>query len=566
MRSTFYGLEVARTGLYTSQNQLNLVGHNIANAETEGYTRERLNTAAIPATFENTMFAIDLASTAGRGSEALRVEQIRDAFLDMQFRQEGQETAYWSIRQEEFTKIESLFNSVLADDTSEASIFSALDDFYVALSDLAAKPESSDIRLNLQQAGVALTESFNYVYEQLAEQHQNANIAVSVTVDEINDYASQIANLNRIIYGSELSGRAQANDLRDQRNLLIDELSKLTTIDSFTDPSGQLVVTLGGRALVDGADSFRITVDPKGMRNALTGEMDQNKVVWEDALGEPGTQQRDQIVVLGGELKAYLDVRDGVSVETAGVPSVVNMLDEIARKIASEVNEVHRQGYTMPYTKADALEYDLSQIHIMNSGKAVQNVDGSYAYIDDAAIAAMLETSPNGTDYYKSMQGIDFFACGSKGDYSEVTAANFSLSDAVLGNVYMIAASSTPVLVTQVNGTNEYKGNAANLSSVLALFDKKDAIGNPDNFESKLKEVFVNVGTEMSHINTMKSAQDVRLAAIDGQRKSISSVSLDEELTNMVKFTHAYNASARILTAIDDELDTLINKMGTVGR
>lgn len=575
MRSTFYGLEIARSGLYTSQNQLNLVGHNIANAETEGYTRERLDTAAVPATFENTMFAVDLRGVSGRGSEAIRVEQIRSEYLDMQFRQETRETAYWSIRQEEYEKIEALFNNVLADDTSEASIFSALDNFYIALSDLAANPETSDIRVNLQQAGMALTESFNYVYEQLAEQHQNANIAVSITVDEINDYAYQIANLNRIIYGAELAGTAQANDLRDQRNVLIDELSALTDIEYYTDYSGQLVITLGGRELVDGAHSYRIMVDEDGCQNVLTGAWDQNKVVWQDALGEPGTEPEDQIVVFGGELQSYLDIRDGKTADNMGIPSVVEMLNEIARKVASEVNEVHRRGYTMPYTEEAALGAPLENIHKMEEVNGVlvaqKTLDANgverYVYLTPSELDALHITPPAvNAPYYKSMQGVDFFNAGIAGDYSDVNAANFSVSDQILKNVYLIAASSVEVKASESSNINEFKGNAQNLTGIIRLFDKEDAIGNPDNFESRLKEVYVNVATEMSHINTIKSSQDIRCGAIDEQRQSISAVSLDEELTNMVKFTHAYNASARIITAIDEELDMLINKMGIVGR
>lgn len=566
MRSTFYGLEISRSGLYMSQDELNVTAHNIANSDTVGYTRQRLSTAAIPAPALNTQFAVDTSSQSGAGVNSINVTQIRDSFLDAQFREEAPETAYWNEKTTQYEIIENLFNSALETSTTSASIYSALSSFRTAMNSLADNPSSKDLRTNLQQSGIQLAESFNYVYDQLKEHHDNINSAIKIEVGEVNDICDTVANLNKMIFAYELNGSV-ANDLRDTRNALVDELSGKINIVATEDTDGYVNITIGNRSLLDRTEVHRLTVDPQGCDNQLDvmNNIDppskQYTVVWEDDNGGPGLGDENLVIFNSGSIKALVDVRDGGNEESMGIPYVVDQLNQLARTIAKDVNGLHRTGYTMPYDAATAASNGILYAHTLDAnGEAVVDPAGNYV---------MEALAVNADGYYESRQGLDFFDAGNAGDYSEINASNFQLSQGILNNVYLIAASSTKVLTptsTTTTDGNEYKGDALNLKDIIALYDQKDAMGNSISFESRLTSLVVSIGTEMKHIDNMYTAQQTRQESIKTQRAAVCSVSLDEEMTNVVRFTHAYNANARVLTAMDEELDTLINKLGTVGR
>lgn len=568
MKSTFFGLEIARTGLYTSQNELNVTGHNIANVDTVGYTRQRLNTAALPSLSMNVQFSLNSRPTAGRGVEALTVDQVRNLFTDAKYREEASATGYWNTKMNEFYMVEQLYNSALAEGTTSASIFNALEAFQTALYALEENPSSMELRTNLLSKATHLTETFGYTYGKLEEQHDNLNSAIEVTVGQINDLAESIANLNRQIFGYELSG-ARANDLRDSRNLLLDQLSGLVDIQYYENNKGHLAVTIGGRALVDGVEYNKLAVNPQGMDNQLDVMANadivrkQYSVVWTDGMGKPGKSPDDAVHLQSGSLKAYIDLRDGATEECMGIPYVANQLNELARKIAQDINEIHREGYTLPFQEADSLG-TAAGVRLYPTAEDIRNGDTVMT------VGISPSSMADGAQYYPSVQGIYFFEVGIGGDYGKITAGSLKVSGEIQNNIYLIAASDERLTVSdELNddgSLNMQRGNRNNLRKIIELYSRKDSLGNQDNYSSRLKLLVTDVGTQQAKLKTMDSAQQTRISAIVQQRASESSVSLDEEMTNMVRFTHAYNANARVITAIDDELDTLINKMGVVGR
>lgn len=599
--STFYGMEIARSGLYVAQSQLNITGHNISNVDTEGYTRQRLDTAAKVIGDPMLQFALDRRSSTGQGSESLSVGQIRDLFLDVTYRDESTETSYWQTMENQFYMVEQIFDSVLEDNDSSASIFNALQNFAEALADVNENVSDKDVRTTLVEAGLALTESFNYVYGKLAEQHANVNDNIASTVLRINDIADAIANLNFQIFGYELAG-GKANDLRDQRNELMDELSTLIGFDYYENEKGHITITVGGRELVEGYDSYHMTVyaDMDNQLDVLNNEAiigQQYSVRWADVFGKPGLSYEDVVRVEGGTMQAYFDIRDGLDEDTPGIPYAAQMLNELARRIAREVNDQFRQGWTLPFTaddvnNSDSIQKDpniLSNSYLVyyhqmeDTGEkdaegnpiyraAIDPDTGKYIWqirieetVNDATAAG--DKTDTGKAYYPSVNGIDFFISGEYDDYREINAKNFRISEAMYSTPYLIAASSQPVLPPDdsYNEENQLMGDNKNLLKVAALFSKKDEMGLPDNFASSLKSMIVSIATAQKHNGDMVDAQETRLAAIEEQKQSVSGVSLDDEMTDMVRFTHAYNAAARILTAIDEELDVLINRMGRVG-
>ena len=520
MRSTFYGLEIAKTGLFVSQNQLDITGHNIANVDTAGYTRQRVNTAALPPAAGAGLIGTDIKGTSGRGVDTLYVEQVRNSFLDYQYRKENSATMKWQTKEQYFEYVEALFNNELDDMVISTGVSSVFSNFYNSLSELEKSPESQSLRDNVQQNAIKMTETMNQYYDRLVEQQDTLNESVRITVSEINDIARQVARLNEQIYGYELSG-AKANDLRDQRNSLLDTLSGLINVNSYEDTNGQMVVEIDGKNLVRHSQ-YQQFVAEKNVPNPLDdGATQLYGVYWAD---REGNATANAVSIQDGALRGYMDVRDGNSKDEVGIPYVVQQLNKLCQKIASDMNAIHETGYTIPSDKS--------------GGESRTGIDFFYVPADEA--------DP------------------SKKDYSQITAKNFRISDEIMKDVYNIAASDMPV--SKDGDVNEQKGNGKIALALAELITKKDEKGNPDNIDSVYKSLMSDISKGMEHIHDTADGQAVMKAHLEQQRKSISNVSLDEEMTNVVRFGHAYSAASRVISAIDEQLDTLINKMGLVGR
>ena len=517
MGSTFYGLEIAKSGLRVSQSEMNVSSHNIANVDTEGFTRQRIYTSSVAGSGNHVQFAVDKSGLAGRGVTAVTVEQIRSPFLDYQYRKENASTTKWATKEQYFYYVEDLFNNELNNSvTVSSSISSQLGDFYDSLYKLVESPADIEIRANVQQNALKLTETMNYYFDQLIDQQSTLNENVKVTVNQINQYSEQIAELNKQIMGYELSGD-KANDLRDKRNAMLDELSGLIDITYSEDSSGYLNVQIDGNYLVRQSSSNQLAVAAT-MDNPIRPGAENRlyEVYWADNTGAAVATKK--IDADNGALSAFMEIRDGNTKYDIGIPYIVGQLNELCQKIVKDVNTVHKTGYT----------------------------------------------TPNDSNGNVSQNGINFFADTSVAqDGSEVTAENFALSTDVMQNVYNIAASDTAVVA---GGENEQRGNGKIALKLAELINSTDASGNPNNFDSVYKTIVTGVGIEMSNISSTTEIQSITQEHLTEQRKSISDVSLDEEMTNIIKFSHAYSAASRMITAMDKQLDVLINQTGLVGR
>lgn len=513
---TFHGLEIAKTGIFISRNQMDITGHNISNVDTEGYTRQRLYTEAIPAAQYGSFLKPDISGTSGKGVASVRVEQIRNPFLDAQFRKENATEQSLSVREQYFGYVEALFNSELDDMDISTGLSSMFNGFYRSLDKLAqGMTPDIEIRTNVRVNAESMINSLNYYYDRLADQQTTLDEMVEVTVDQINDYAKSIALLNEQIFSYELSG-ARANDLRDQRNLLMDELSGLANISYSEDADGYFSVELDGQYLVRHTKYNKLAVN-QTMDNPAGEDLRKlYEVYWADSTGNPGIKK---VNIKDGALAGYMQVRDGNSDADYGIPHVINQLNELAQRIVQDINAIHRTGYTTPYIDQD--------------GNTVE-----------------------------SRTGINFFE--EPDDITQITAKNISLSAEIKESVFNIAASDVPVQAAGAD--NDQRGNNIIANELCKLITKKDAAGNADNFDGLYLEIVTGVGIEQAHLKNLASSQLVVVNQIDEQRQSISSVSLDEEMTNVIKFGHSFTAASRVITAVDEELDVIINRMGVVGR
>jgi len=497
MSSIFYSFEIAKKGLFASQRAIDVVGHNIANANTVGYTRQRLALEAINAPYGGTKFASAEKGQVGGCVDIKTVDQIRNVFLDRQYRNENTQSNEWMTEAEGLAYVESLF-----DETQDTGISQSVNEFFNSLNELSKSPASTEYRTNVVQNTLKMTETFNHYYTQLADKQAEQNDNIKVLSIQVNDISRNIAELNTQVSRFELGGE-KANDLRDKRNVLLDELSSFADIKYSETTTGAVNVTLGGKYLVEDGSNNNISVS-NSVINPLTGDADLYGLTWEDGTGE--------VDITSGKIKGSMDLRDGNSASNFGIPYIIDGINKLASGLATAVNEAHRKGYTLPI-----------------NGESEDNIDMFQTFKD------------------------------ADGNIIPITAKNIALDSRILGNTNYIATSSVKITNYVQNGNNE------NALAILDLRNQSDIpiLGDIDGF---LKSKIAEIAIETSHANNMLASQNALTESIDYQRKSFSGVSIDEEMTNLIKFQQTYNASARMITAIDEMLDIIVNRMGMVGR
>ena len=505
MASSFYGFEIAKSGLFAAQRAIDLTGHNISNVNTAGYTRQRLIQSAVDLNTLGERFKSVVKGYSGTGVTITGVEQVRNSFLDRQFRREYGQQEMWGTRADSLSYVESLF-----DDMGDTGLSTDINRFFTSLESLTQSPESKEYRTNVIQTALNMASNFKHLYTQLQDKADEQNNAVNVTVTQINDITKNIASLNEQIYRFELGGDT-ANDLRDQRNTLLDALSGLADITYSENASGQLTVDMAGKTLVSHTTTYALTAT-QDVTNPFTGAANSYYSV---NYTDPATGVTSVVTPSSGKLKAYLDMRDGNSASNQGLPYYVSRLNTLADTIAHQFNLIHAAGYTLP---------DAS-----NGNTSAMNINFF-------------------TQTYDAL-----------GNRIPITANTMDVDSAVKNNPYNIAASDVQITDPTLRGNN---------ANAIKLVNLQDNINIPSigSIEGYLKGMLAEIGSEASHTNQMYASQQVLVTNLDNQKQSISAVSLDEETTNLIKFQQAYSASARVITTIDEYLDVLINKMGLVGR
>jgi flagellar hook-associated protein 1 FlgK len=292
-----------------SQAAVQVASHNIANANTPGYSRQReVLTANAPEHTPQGVF--------GTGVSMTTVQRARDGMLDQQFRDGAAQSAGYSTRSESLQRIENVFG-----EPSETGLAFALDQFQNAWSELSANPSNASAKMVVQQRGQALASTFNNIANSIDSLKSETVTRAQAFVDDINRIASQIADLNKQIVPME-SGGNTASDLRDQRDVLLDQLSKVASVRVIENSDGSNNVLLGTLSLVDGNSSKQVTLTAGStMSVTIAGSTDALRNI-------------------GGSLGALQGVYN------TDIPTVRTSLDTLARAVVTDVNAVHRTGWT----------------------------------------------------------------------------------------------------------------------------------------------------------------------------------------------------------------------------
>ena len=455
---------------------LDVVGHNIANANTPGYSRQVARLGAAPPYPSASLSSLVIAGQVGTGVQVQAIHRLRDQFVELQLRTETQSMGRWTARYEALQQVE-----LMLQEPSDLSLRDALDRFWQALQDLHQQPESDAARAVVRERALALAATFQHVHKQLSDLQADLNRLVALEVQRINTLAERLADINAQIHRVSMSGY-EPNDLLDQRDQLLLELAELVDI-SVTEMENRTVhVSIGGLTLVDGNRAVELVTRPDPSNN------DFLSIYW--------SPTDEKMAIENGRLAGVLQARDDL------VAGYLSQLDTLAQAIISHFNALHQLGYTL----------------------------------EPPATPGGLP--PNGGQFFTGTGAKDM---GVHGD--------------ILQDLRKIAASK--------DGAPGDGENARLLAQLL--HDPIPELGNT-SMADYLRALVAGVGVAAQQARNMTASQTALVEHLHNRREAVSGVSLDEEMVDMVRFQQAYAAAARLVTTMDEALDTIINRMGVVGR
>nr|WP_106783720.1 flagellar hook-associated protein FlgK [Lysinibacillus timonensis] len=554
MRSTFMGLEASKRGLFTQQSALYTTGHNISNANTLGYSRQRVNmtpTLGYPGTGLNAPMT---AGFIGTGVQAESVQRIRDEFIDRQYRQETNKLGYYESRARAISQMEDIMS-----EPSEYGLNEAFNLFWSSLQDVATNPEDTASRKVAIQRAELLADSFNYLDTQLTQVQGNLGNEIDVSTTQVNSILKQIAEINKQIQAIEPNGY-MPNDLYDSRDLLLDELNEFLPVSVRSEKSG-------GNSLDIAEGSYTVSYqDPNG----------------------------NEIVLVKG--KEYVQLTT-MGVDSTGDTGEVTG-EEPLKKFTHFLTDKTIDGTTGNITNTtQAIVYD--ELH-PSKGKLVALID-SYGYIESTnnLNGTVTYSSPVNDDgfYPQMIRDLKTLATTFVNAFNKVHQAGFPLDDSALEGtafntfrVFDITSDGkvevnslivdNPSLLAASSAENE-EGNGnwaielANLQflglngQTETILDNSIDLTGLDldgaTFQTFYEGLIGQLGVDGQEAERLRYNTETIRMTVENNRASMSSVSLDEEMTNMITFQQAYNASARMITVIDETLDKIINGMGRVG-
>lgn len=499
MASTFTGLSIANRGLTAAQVGLTVTTNNMSNIDTDGYSRQVVSQSSIgPA-------AVYSSSLVGSGVEVTSVDRVNSFRLNQKYWQENSAASELEVDSTYMEQIEEVFGT-----TDSSYISSALNDLETQLETLADDPTDTSVRATVLSYAESFCEQLNSAAEELESIRDELNTEVYTAVEEINSYASQIAELNSQISTATASG-ASTNELEDQRDLLVDELSSLVGIDVMTADDGSYTITVDGVTLVKGDEANEL--ECYTVTDSDSDSYGMYGIRWAES-GEDFDSGDS------GALTGYLQMRDGSTSDSKGIVYYMNQLDEFAQTFAQAFNE--------GVTTDDDTTY---------SGHA----DG--VGIDDD------ETTGIRFFTYDGLSSAEFVNSGSdlEDAYSNITAATISVSKDIQDDTNKIAASSTA----------GDESNADVLDDIIDICSDVNISGNSTATEM-YNVIVATVAGDSASAETAYASKSATATYINTSRTSVSGVSSDEETVNLTTYQSAYAASASMVSAWNELYDTTL--------
>ncbi len=573
--SSLSSLYIGVSGLNVSQAALNVTSHNLANVDTTGYVRQQV--------VQTDFRYVKLSETPlsmmqkGLGANFAEVKQVRDSFLDKAYRQETGREAFYDAQYEAVSEVESLFGEL------EGETFqNVIGKFWTSLQELAKEPDSIVTRASFIETAVTFVERADNIANQLKDYQINLNTKIRDQVDRINKIGDEVKTLNLKIRQYESTGKENANDLRDQRNVLLDELGEMANITYKENSSGIVTVNLEGVPFVT-----EDVVYPMGTTK-MNEDSEMIKPIWK-AYGDVDVYNLDTayssanntdigslkglLVARGSKQANYTDIplRENYESETLYNNAVIDynntinnsvimtvqaQFDQLIHGIATTINDILAPNKEVTLT-------DGTKLKILDQENAPVGLDGTTmgeALFNRKSMARYREedidiVNEDGT--YESITAMVYNEEDASDNYSLFTLGEIEVNPNILKNYSYIPLSSN-------TGTGDYDIETA--QQLLTSWQEAFAALSPNtltknNFSDYYTSFMSEIANRGEQFNTISTNQASMVESINNRRMEVMGVSSDEELTNLIKYQHAYNASARYVNVVSEMLEDIINKL-----
>ena len=622
MASSFAGIEIGKRSLMAHETQISTAGHNISNADTEGYSRQRVNIRSFDPIYRPDLERAMVPGQIGQGTDVESITRIRDELLESRIVEGTNLETYWETRDKYYSMIESIYN-----EPNDISVRTNMDKYWSAWQELSTYPESDAARQAVVVRGQTLANSIQQQYKSLRGIADQVNGDIEATVKQENDLVRQIAACNNEIVRVEGMGD-NPNDLYDRRDLLVEKLSGLINVTVTERDPDEFMVHTDGQVLIQGDLARQI---------ATVGQIDNNgygKLVWTDTKLDAEFH--------GGTLGALVELRD------KDLRGEMQTLNTMTLNFADLVNDVHRNGIgknnttgidffvqhdfvenahgnydsdgdgvedhsyifritgtntlrpqeqvglsgtmtingaggniTVAYNATDTVEEVINRINDSN-GEVKAYLDRNNHLVLKATAAAQIGNPDFAIRHVEDSGAFLAGYSGLLGGSGADNAFDWERADAVdvLADAdYSVSPILDPAAYVAVNRIieNDVSSVAAGFANskgyaeasdgraaveMAAIRNTKVMIGSERTFDDYFAERVTSVGLKGEQAQNQLATQNKIMGDLRDLRDSISGVNIDEELADIIKFQHGYNVAAKFITVQDELLDTLINRLG----
>jgi len=621
MGSIFNTLNIGYSGLTSAQIGVDTTGHNISNAETDGYTRQRVvQSAATPIS--------SYPGQVGNGVEVTDVKRVFDNYVYDSYISVSAEKENIDYKEKTLNELSTYFPEI-----DGVGIKSDMSSYYDKWQDLSDNPDSDAVKVSLAQQTQSLTEHITSTQDKILSLQSQVNDELVTNINEVNSLAKELASLNKSIDTAEAGDLYSANDLRDRRNVIERDLSKLIGADvtqgqitsniqldsSSNTRTGSYTVSVNGFNIVDG-----------GTYHPITAENDNNPYGFYSISYErqDGVQVPMEEKITGGKIGAILDLRGGTLDTTSGMPidgtlqNSVSELDAFATTLIQSTNNIYASSSTtrmdsniVPIDAGDPLVSSSLNIKTGSFDVVLYDIDGNEAGRRTVTVDDTTSLAGTGTNSIKSQMeaqkddNADDDATNDIDDYINFTwasypsgenAVEFTLDPKAESDGYSFAIEDK-LTTSEFNSGTNFAGalglgkyfdgtnardikinstfsenptkisaghssssgdNGVGLDMVQHQFEDYDFKVGQKNYNSTSYQMFDTIATEVgSATNAVKLKAETISAqynAVELEYSSTSKVDVDEEMTNLIKYQTSYGAAAKVITTVDQMLQTLL--------
>lgn len=574
MGTLFSTLDIGRAGLLVAQTQLDVAGHNIANVNKVGYSRQRVDiTTRIP---NYTAFG-----ALGRGPAISGVNRLRESFLDTTYREQVPGFGDARVQAQFYSRIEDIFQ-----EPNDRGFGTRITQFFDSLNDFANNVEDLPTRVALLEETRAVASSLNDVDQRINILRTSANNTVRDEIEHVNSLVDRIAAINGTIRDAELTGR-KANDLRDDRDVLLDELAEVVSVRTRERDDGQVDVLLDGTFIVNGERTSKL-------QGVLDPTIDPRR---EDFLRVQFAATGQNALIQSGSLAGAIHIRD---VELGDLQT---RFDTLAASLIQSINAIHSQGngtvnYSGPVTSSNAVS-DPDASLATDAGLPFNIVDGNLELIvydsNGQTVGPTLSIPITATGPLAAQTTLNDLALAitvnpnlsasvdANGQLTITPAAGFSFHFAndtsgalvALGLNGLFQGSDArsirvnqdlvdnPALIT--SGTSTDAAETGDNTAALAMAALRNAAvveGGTQTLSEYYESAVVGVGINARANEDLLTVEQAFVDDLSRRRTEVSGVNLDEEVASLILFQRAYEASARVISVTDRMLETLVNLVG----